>query len=40
MVREDAPKKVVKPKTLGVWLEDKNRTNTAVKLANAIEAGR
>ncbi|KAE8746063.1 hypothetical protein FOCC_FOCC007186 [Frankliniella occidentalis] len=40
MVREDAPKKVVKPVKLGVWLEDKSRTNTAVTLANAIEAGR
>ena len=40
MVREDAPKKVVKPKTLGVWLEDKSRSSTAVQLANAIEAGR
>lgn len=40
MVREDAPKKLEKPKTLGVYLEDKNRTSTTVKLANAIEAGR
>lgn len=40
MVREDAPKKLEKPKTLGVFLEDKNRTSTTVKLANAIEAGR
>lgn len=40
MVREDAPKKVEKPKSLGIWLADKNRASTVVKLANAIEAGR
>ncbi|XP_034254907.1 putative aminopeptidase W07G4.4 isoform X2 [Thrips palmi] len=40
MVREDAPKKLVKPKTLGVYLENKTRASSTVKLANAIEAGR
>lgn len=40
MVREDAPSKVVKPRTLGVWIENKSKSNTVIKLANAIEAGR
>lgn len=40
MVREDAPNKVVKPKTLAVYFERKECTSSVLTLANAIEAGR